>query len=68
MIPVYQIRGVVCNSFDNLCVEEDNFAVRKDQVCHNNSQPMAEQDMCYRRLRAAGKELVKTRRVDHKCS
>lgn len=65
-VPVYQIRGVVCNSFGNLCVGEDNCF--EDQIYHSNSQPTAEWDMRYHQLKTADKELVKIRRVDHKCS
>lgn len=41
MVPAYQIYGAVCNSFDSLCVGEDNcFEVRRDQICHSSSQLM----------------------------
>lgn len=41
MVPAYQICGVVCSSFGNLCaVEHSCFGVLRDQICHSNSQPM----------------------------
>lgn len=41
MAPVYQICGVVYNSFGNLCVVENSyFEVRRDQTFRSNSQPM----------------------------